>query len=246
MKNLKKKLKKAFKITKKTNKIKNEQISTINVNKNVNNHNSTTKRIKSAETKTSESKTKDPVKLFIKKDINSKKTDTTPIIKAEPANGKVEVEEATSNENEPKEEVIVEPTEQQAKEKNQLDKRERMELYKKSLLAKPPASSINEAFDLINNTLIEIEEKYGPNVDNRTFYFSKRYGRMFPLNREKLKFNAENGKNEMITVGFTIYINKNGSFEFWSKNPKDQRIILAKSGAFLGAHRSNMQTQLVI
>jgi len=51
-----------------------------------------------------------------------------------------------------------EPTEQKAKEKNQLDKRERIDLYNKLLTLKPPACNIMEAFDLINNSLIEIED----------------------------------------------------------------------------------------
>lgn len=223
MKNLKKKLKKAFKLNKKTNKVKNEPTSSISIkNNNI-----------SAETKT--------VKLFIKKDLNVK-------LEASNTTKKLEEEEAKQIIDEPKEQIIPEPTEQQAKERNQLDKRERMEMYKKSLLAKPAASSINEAFDLINNTLIEVEEKYGPHIDNKTFYFSKRYGRMFPLSKDKLKFNAESGKNEMITVGFTIYINKNGSFEFWSKNPKEPKLILSKSGGCLiNNHQTNtLPAQIVI
>ena len=53
---------------------------------------------------------------------------------------------------------------------------------------------------------------------------------MFPLPKDKLKYNPEIGKNEMITVGFTIYLNKNGSFEFWSKNPKEPKLIFSKNG----------------
>ena len=138
--------------------------------------------------------------------------------------------------------VVTEPTEEQAKEKNQLDKRERIDLYKKLLTLKPPACNINEAFDLINKTLVEIEDKYGPRTDNKSFYYSKRYGRMFPLTKEKLKFNSESGRNEMITVGFMISIEKNGTFQFWSKNPGCPTLIFSKFG---GKPNNNNNNNLI-
>lgn len=67
------------------------------------------------------------------------------------------------------------PIEDLAVQLKQLDKRQRIELYKKALHNKPPASNIDEAFDLINNTLIEIEDKYGPRPNDSDFYHSKKY-----------------------------------------------------------------------
>ena len=227
MKNLKKKIKKVLKLNKKTNKIKNESPS--------GGTNAETgagsRRVKSAEHVPKQSK-QPTVRLFTDRTFFSLKSKKElHSVSASHFTGQQQVKSK-------KETSIVEeinddpePTEQQAKEKNQLDKRERIDLYKKSLSSKPSACNINEAFDLINNTLIEIEEKYGPKTENRAFYFSKRYGRMFPLTKEKLRFNPEIGKNEMITVGFTIYIEKNGAFEFWSKHPKDPRLIFSKYGA---------------
>jgi hypothetical protein len=216
MKNLKKKIKKALKLNKKTNKIKNEPPAS--------EHPNAVRRVRSAEHMSKPHKQPIVTKIFTDKTFFSLKT-------------KKDLHSSSSTfENKSKKEISIveelnvenEPSEQLAKEKNQLDKRERIDLYKKCLSSKPAACNINEAFDLINNTLMEIENKYGPTVDNRAFYFSKRYGRMFPLSKEKLKFNPEIGKNEMITVGFTIYIEKNGSFEFWSKHPKDPRLIFSK------------------
>lgn len=67
------------------------------------------------------------------------------------------------------------PIEDLAVQLKQLDKRQRIELYKRSLNSKPPASNIEEAFNLINNTLIEIEDKYGPKPTDTDFYHSKKY-----------------------------------------------------------------------
>jgi hypothetical protein len=52
---------------------------------------------------------------------------------------------------------------------------------------------------------------------------------MFQLPKEKLKLNIETGNKEMITVGFLIILNENGSFEFWSKGPSPS-IIFTKRG----------------
>ena len=54
---------------------------------------------------------------------------------------------------------------------------------------------------------------------------------MFPLTKEKLKFNPESGRNEMITVGFMISIEKNGTFQFWTKTPGCPTLLFSKYGA---------------
>ena len=56
----------------------------------------------------------------------------------------------------------------------QMDKQQRIELFKKNLHMKPAAHNLSEAFDQINSTLVDIENKYAPKVDDREFYHSKR------------------------------------------------------------------------
>lgn len=261
MKNLKKKIKKVLKLNKKTNKIKND---------NKNNVTASNRRIKSAEQIVTNNKTtttsdkKLPTKLFTDKTFFTFSTKPHSIIKKETIikinekkkTSPLSVEELVTDQEEttstsslssasssPEIIVVTEPTEEQAKEKNQLDKRERIDLYKKLLTLKPPACNINEAFDLINKTLVEIEDKYGPRTDNKSFYYSKRYGRMFPLTKEKLKFNPESGRNEMITVGFMISIEKNGTFQFWSKNPGCPTLIFSKFGGKPNNNNNNLIQQ---
>ena len=53
---------------------------------------------------------------------------------------------------------------------------------------------------------------------------------MHPLNKEKIKLNNETGKLEMITVGFLIILNENGSFEFWTKDLVEPTKIFSKNG----------------
>ena len=132
---------------------------------------------------------------------------------------------------EPKEEEVVveEPSAELAIKLNQLDKRERIEIFKKKLTKKPPASTDKDAIKLINQTMTEVETKYGPSKDNRQFYHSKKYGRMFPVPKENIKFNAELNKTELITVGFQIYVSRRGSIEFWSKNRPSNLIFSKKS-----------------
>ena len=99
----------------------------------------------------------------------------------------------------------------------QLDKRQRFEIYKRRLLFKPPAKDAEEAIKLINNTLDEIEEKYAPKKDDKFYALnSKRFGRMWPIPADRIKVNPETGKTEMLAVGLTIQINKNGAFEVWT------------------------------
>ena len=62
----------------------------------------------------------------------------------------------------------------------QLDKRQRFEIYKRRLLIKPPAKDAEEAVQVINKTLDEIEEKYAPKKDDKFYALnSKKYGRMW-------------------------------------------------------------------
>ncbi len=68
-----------------------------------------------------------------------------------------------------------EPSDDLAVKLKQLDKRQRMELFKKRLHQKPPASNLMEAYELINSTLIEIEDEFGPKSDDSLFYHSKKY-----------------------------------------------------------------------
>lgn len=123
-----------------------------------------------------------------------------------------------------------EPTDEAASNANQLDKRQRMELFKKRLHQKTPATNLVEAFELINATLIEIEDEYGPKIEDTQFFNSKKYGKMHPLAKEKIKLNSETGKHEMVTVGFMIVLRENGGFEFWTKCPVEPTKIFSKNG----------------
>jgi len=67
-----------------------------------------------------------------------------------------------------------EPSDELAAKLKQLDKRQRMELFKKRLHQKPPATHFLEAYELINNTLIEIEDEFGPKSDDTLFFHSKK------------------------------------------------------------------------
>ena len=70
---------------------------------------------------------------------------------------------------------------------------------------------------MINKTLDEVEEKYAPKRDDKVFGInSKKFGRMWPVPTEKIKFNSETGKTEMLTTGLTIVIDEDGSFEIWT------------------------------
>lgn len=116
----------------------------------------------------------------------------------------------------------------------QLDKRQRFEIYKRRLKTKPSVKSTEEAIQLINNTLIEIEDQYAPKKDSKFYAInSKKYGRMYPIPEDRIKFNLDTGITEMLAVGIIIYVYGNGSFEIWtvSRGNLIPRKILTKSGA---------------
>ena len=105
----------------------------------------------------------------------------------------------------------------------QLDKRQRFEIYKRRLLIKPPAKDAQEAVEIINKTLDEIEDKYAPKKDDKFYALnSKKFGRMHPIPPDRIKVNVDTGKTEMLAVGLTIFINTNGAFEVWSVNRGNQ------------------------
>lgn len=99
----------------------------------------------------------------------------------------------------------------------QLDKRQRFQIYMRRLAHKPAAKNVQEAIDMINNTLVEIEDKYAPHKDNKFYAMnSKKYGRMYPVPEDRIKLNPETGITELYTVGLIVYIYNNGSFEIWT------------------------------
>ncbi|RMZ98814.1 hypothetical protein BpHYR1_036926 [Brachionus plicatilis] len=116
----------------------------------------------------------------------------------------------------------------------QLDKRQRFEIFKRRLKAKPPVKNTEEAIQLINNTLVEIEDQYAPKKDSKFCALnSKKYGRMYPIPEDRIKFNLDTGITEMLAVGIIIYVYGNGSIEIWtvSRGNFFPNKILAKSGA---------------
>jgi hypothetical protein len=100
----------------------------------------------------------------------------------------------------------------------QLDKRQRFEIYKRRLAVKPSAKSADEAIDLINKTLVEIEDRYAPKADDKIYNInSKKYGRMYPVPKDRIIINPQTGQTELLTTGIIVYVNNNGSFEMWTK-----------------------------
>ena len=71
-------------------------------------------------------------------------------------------------------EILEEPSDELAQKLKQLDKRQRIDLYKKSLEQKPKVSTMLGAYNLINTTLTEIEDKYGPKAQDKMFFHSKK------------------------------------------------------------------------
>jgi len=100
----------------------------------------------------------------------------------------------------------------------QLDKRQRFEIYKRRLAVKPSAKSADEAIELINKTLVEIEDRYAPKAEDKIFNInSKKYGRMYPVPKDRIIVNPKTGQTELLTTGIIVYVNNNGSFEMWTK-----------------------------
>jgi hypothetical protein len=116
----------------------------------------------------------------------------------------------------------------------QLDKRQRFEIYKRRLNIKKGAKTAEEAIELINKTMDEIENKYAPKKDDKLYpIYSKKYGRMFPIPKERIRHNEETGLTECLTTGMIIYISKNGSFEMWTvpRGFYESKKLFFKNGA---------------
>jgi hypothetical protein len=99
----------------------------------------------------------------------------------------------------------------------QLDKKQRFDIFIKRLALKPSVSTGEQAIELLNATMIEVENKYAPQKDNK-FYASnsRRYGRMHPIPKERIKLNPATGLTELFSVGLITYIHPNGYFEMWT------------------------------
>ena len=116
----------------------------------------------------------------------------------------------------------------------QLNKRQRFEIYKRRLNIKKAAKTAEEAIELINKTMDEIEDKYAPKKDNKQYpIYSKAYGRMFPIPKDRIRLNEETNMWELLTVGMIIYVKKNGSFEMWSfpRGLFESKKLFFKNGA---------------
>ena len=106
----------------------------------------------------------------------------------------------------------------------QLDKRQRFEIYKRRLLIKPPAKNPQEAIDLLNKTIDEIEDKYAPKKDDKFYALnSKRYGRMYPIPKDRIKFNPVTNRTELLAVGLIVYVDNDGSIEMWTVSRGNSR-----------------------
>lgn len=99
----------------------------------------------------------------------------------------------------------------------QLDKKQRFDLFMRRLAMKPAVSDKDQAIQLLNRTIIEVEDRYAPQKNNKFYAInSKRYGRMHPIPDDRIKLNAETGITELLSVGLVTYIHPNGSFEMWT------------------------------
>lgn len=99
----------------------------------------------------------------------------------------------------------------------QLDKKQRFDLFMKRLNLKPSVSSSEQAIKLLNDTIVEVEDRYAPQKSNKFYAVnSKRYGRMHPIPNERIKLNEKTGVVEVFSVGLVTYIHPNGYFEMWT------------------------------
>lgn len=99
----------------------------------------------------------------------------------------------------------------------QLDKKQRFDLFMRRLAMKPAVSDKDQAIQLLNRTIIEVEDRYAPQKNNKFYAInSKRYGRMHPIPDDRIKLNAETGITELLSVGLVTYIHPNGYFEMWT------------------------------
>jgi len=114
----------------------------------------------------------------------------------------------------------------------QLDKKQRFDLFIKRLALKPPVSTSEQAIELLNRTMIEVEDKYAPQKDNKFYALnSKRYGRMHAIPDDRIKLNTKTGITEVFSVGLITYIHPNGYFEMWTvpRGRNEPRRIFKKS-----------------
>jgi hypothetical protein len=99
----------------------------------------------------------------------------------------------------------------------QMDKKQRFDIFIKRMSIKPCVSNSNEAIELMNRTITEIEDKYAPRKNNKFYAInSKRYGRMHPIPKERIKLNPDTGITELLSVGLITYIHPNGYIEMWT------------------------------
>lgn len=99
----------------------------------------------------------------------------------------------------------------------QLDKKQRFDVFMRRLAMKPGVSNSEQAIQLLNNTMVEVEDRYAPKKCNKFYaHNSKRYGRMHPIPNDRIKLNAETGVTELLSVGLITYIQPNGYFEMWT------------------------------
>ncbi len=128
----------------------------------------------------------------------------------------------------------------ESQEPQQLDKRQRFDIYMKLLDSKPGAKSVQEAIVLINSTLDEVEEKHAPKKDDKVFGLnSKKYGRMNTVPEERIKINPETGKMEMLTTGLTIVLEEDGSFDIWTikRGNFDTKRVYHKNGLKIASNQ---------
>lgn len=129
----------------------------------------------------------------------------------------------------------------------QLDKKQRFELFMKRLTLKPSVSTSEQAINMLNQTMVEVEDKYAPQKNNKFYAVnSKRYGRMHPIPNERIRLNPETGITELLSVGLITYIHPNGYFEIWTvpRGRNEPKRIFKKNGQKLPSLKPNDEDTL--
>jgi hypothetical protein len=113
-----------------------------------------------------------------------------------------------------------------------LSLQERLAIYFERLKAAPPATSAQEAIELINKTLDEVEDEYSgiPKNPNPSLKFD---GRMYPVQSDFIRPNPNDEDGYILrTRGHEIYVYKDGRILIIVRpdRPNGGQVILEKLG----------------
>ena len=112
-----------------------------------------------------------------------------------------------------------------------LEKGERLKIYSQKLKESPPTNNAQEAFNLLDKVMTEVEDAYSgvKKIKNPSLKYE---GRMYAPRADYTE-KLPNGSIEAVTAGNIIRLSKNGDIEFFLKN-KDGSLgsrVFFKKGA---------------